>query len=338
MYKNNEMYDKAISKKVYSGSGIPDTVIEQFLKWWIPVDRIGFYPSSGTDVSQVFGMKCDAFFVADYFRRNILESCILEFNENFIVFEQGDKRGYFFLKDNNEVLQLLEACNIKLSLFVGVRDGCEEGGNYQCTNAIPFLEQVIALACDDGMDVYVDHSRFLEEYPNFIFGDRLIQWQGITSKEFNDHPIGEIKHYIVSKHTPQVWEWKNENIHLTLEYDSILNHITELDQIVCYGLCAALVRYKIGDEVFHNKIASLENFIRPMSNKNSNSGNLPHHILCELNHSDSNSVGLAVFGQGQHQDFLKILKDYPYQEELWIRLFFVNKEDFLTLKNMMNLQ
>lgn len=78
------------------------------------------------------------------------------------VFQYGNKWGVLFFQDNNEVLQRIVQSGYRLSAFVGIRDGCAEGGNYECVNEMPFLGKVLS-ASMDGMDYFTDHSSILEE-------------------------------------------------------------------------------------------------------------------------------------------------------------------------------
>ena len=64
MFENS--FHRAISSKSYPGTGVPDSVIKKFVDLWVPAKRIGFYPSSGTDLRRVFELDCNAFFFANY--------------------------------------------------------------------------------------------------------------------------------------------------------------------------------------------------------------------------------------------------------------------------------
>ena len=346
MFENS--FHRAISSKSYPGTGVPDSVIKKFVDLWVPAKRIGFYPSSGTDLRRVFELDCNAFFFAnysssktkDFYKKAIAESIpkiqFIEINREFIVFSRGSKRGYFFMIDNNEVLQLMEKCNLRLNLFVGMRDGCMEGGNYECTNTIPFLEKIISLSSDVGMDVYVDHSAFLHMYSNYIFGNRYIHFIEESTSQFNRHPIDSVQHYYVSLHKPEIWKWEKRNIKLTIEFDSILNHVSDLDYSVCRGLCTGFLMYKFREELNRKILKFPRRFFQPEFEIGWSGSDSLEMLLDRISHISCKIIGTTAFGQGQHQEYLSILGNTVIQKPLWLRFFHVDIDDFSGLKKMMN--
>ncbi len=66
-----------------------------------------------------------------------------------------------FGADNRRVLGLLARLGIELGWFVGICDGCQEGGNWECVNDMPFLEAVFRMVSPQGMLYYTDHSDLL---------------------------------------------------------------------------------------------------------------------------------------------------------------------------------
>lgn len=76
------------------------------------------------------------------------------------LFRLGRKFVFLFFQDNNQALARIHDAGLKITTFVGVCDGCMEGGNYECVHDDPFLAKVLATAAD-GMEYITDHSQLL---------------------------------------------------------------------------------------------------------------------------------------------------------------------------------
>jgi hypothetical protein len=78
--------------------------------------------------------------------------------------------------DNNELLGLFLAKGIRLSAIVIIRDGCVEGGNYECATGDGFFGRLMPVVADQ-LDYFRDHeprpidvpARFVEfEAPDYL--------------------------------------------------------------------------------------------------------------------------------------------------------------------------
>ena len=93
--------------------------------------------------------------------------------------DQKIQWGILFFEDNNIVLDRIRRYGGQINYFIGIKDGCGEGGNYQCVNEPPFLNKVLDCMADVGMTYITDHGfscthdefwrYFPEYYPNFSF-------------------------------------------------------------------------------------------------------------------------------------------------------------------------
>ena len=79
------------------------------------------------------------------------------------VFRSGGKWGFLFFQDNNEVLTRIANAGYLISGFMGIRDGCTEGGNYECVNEFPFFGKVLSLA-NSPFSYYTNHSALLTDF------------------------------------------------------------------------------------------------------------------------------------------------------------------------------
>lgn len=335
---------EATSEHIRETEHLADRMQNNFLFVWKPAARVGFYPSSGCSIQAVFDLDCQAFFFADrgslcdpqgaweQICGSLGEAVLVEQNEDFIVFEKGEKRGYFFFLDNNQVVELIRSTGSNLHTYVSVRDGCVEGGNYECTNRWPFLEKVVRLASSQGMDLLVDHSGFLDQYPQYIFGDRVITEIGLVERNFTDHPIGPTRHYQVGVHKPEVYEWVNGNLRLTIEYDSILNHLDELDGAITSLLCRKIARGVV-KKVNRCRMAPQPAwFFKPSLNPSWTALDSLKRVFEVAQKRQWLTVGVTAFGEGQHKEFLPFLQTQQIETPLWLRFFHIEQDDFKVIQ------
>ena len=94
--------------------------------------RVIFYPSS-----------CE---YSDDFQAVPFDTLVL----NSKAFRRSEKIGkvYCLNFDNNELLGLFAAKGIRLSAMIVIRDGCAEGGNYECVATDNFFERLMPVMAD----------------------------------------------------------------------------------------------------------------------------------------------------------------------------------------------
>lgn len=156
--------------------------------------RLCFYPSSGYSLLwAVMQLDCDLFVFSDKERSNSSWSKIradferhhrpLELvarGPDFVQFRSGRKTGVLIWEDNNLVLDRLHQAGLQVHHFVGICDGCCEGGNYECVHDRPFVRRLMRVAAD-GMRYSTDHSRPLQGF------ERHDGWGMWHSRTFLDH-------------------------------------------------------------------------------------------------------------------------------------------------------
>jgi hypothetical protein len=141
--------------------------------------RLCFYPSCGNRSPWVVtALDADVFVFSDKSPRSALQRqrFCRNFQQGFArhgmrpnlefatvrtrCFRLDGKLMFLFFQDNNKALARIHNAGWKISTFVGICDGCGEGGNYECIHADPFLSKVLAVATD-GMEYITDHSQLL---------------------------------------------------------------------------------------------------------------------------------------------------------------------------------
>ena len=144
--------------------------------------RLCFYPSCGRDLLWA-AMELDAeiFVLSDNgprtpssrqmfwhdvecdFRRNGIDLQPHSATRDVRVFQSNGKWAFLFFADNNDTLRRIVRAGHQLSSFVGIRDGCSEGGNFECVHNDPFLSKVLE-AATDVLSYFTDHSSVLTEH------------------------------------------------------------------------------------------------------------------------------------------------------------------------------
>lgn len=152
-------------------------------------DRLCFYPSSGYALLWVImGMDCDLFVFSDKdpdrvnwplikadFEKHGKPIELIAQGANHVQFTSGGKTGLLLLEDNNLALGRIRQANAQVHHFIGICDGCCEGGNYECVHESPFVKRLMTVAAQ-GMRYTTDHSDALQEqhrHRKFVNGMRL---------------------------------------------------------------------------------------------------------------------------------------------------------------------
>ena len=159
-----------------------------------PHQRLCFYPSSGYELLwAVMQLDCDLFVFSDKerrysswpkiradFARHHRPLELVAHGSDFVQFRSGRKTGLLLWEDNNQVLDRLQQAKLQVHHFVGICDGCCEGGNYECVHDRPFVRRLMRVA-DDGMRYSTDHSMPLQGFPPHS------GWGMWHSRKFLDH-------------------------------------------------------------------------------------------------------------------------------------------------------
>lgn len=147
-----------------------------------PHQRLCYYPSSWhTLINTIFTLDCDLFVLSE--QRRFPYSAItrkyrpdspttltlLHESAKHLCFQVAHVRRplktcWIFFEDNRETVQRLQAAHLRIDVFVGINDGCCEGGNYECVHEAPFMSQVLPLM-QHGASYITDHGTDLQRFP-----------------------------------------------------------------------------------------------------------------------------------------------------------------------------
>ena len=310
--------------------------------------RLLFYPSSGINRQRFFDQDYEVFVFVDNvtmweqnkdlhsecrrkfwqkFKSNLPPNIVLVGSTNLArVFRLGDKWGFLFFQDNNEVLNRIMTTSYSISKFIGIRDGCAEGGNYECVNEGYFFFKILFLMNPKGMTYLTDHTNILTHEKIIIGNKHLLKIPTTT----------DIK-YEISSHETMIHVWQSNSITLTLEHDSIGNHIHKIDGALvskqCKKLCNETSILYLGDKIDRCVNVPLGFFKPSRSWKNGwTAGDSLKLLLSLCEKHKWNIVGTTAFGEGNHSEFFEILNAWEGSHPKHIRIFYLDNDDFKDIK------
>jgi hypothetical protein len=309
--------------------------------------RLLFYPSSGINKQRFFDQDYDVFVFVDNvtkweenkdlhsecrrkfwkkFKSNLPPNIVLVGSTNLArVFRLGDKWGFLFFQDNNEALNRIMKSFNRISAFIGICDGCAEGGNYECVNDANFFKKVLFLMNPKGMTYLTDHTNLLT-HEKFIIGNKHLLKIPTTT---------DIK-YEISSHETMIHLWQGNSITLTLEHDSIGNHIHKIDGALVSKRCKRLCMEVCGLHLFDDMIdVSVPlRFFKP-SRSWKQGWTTVDSLMLLLNLCEKhkwNVVGTTAFGEGNHSEIFDILNAWEGSYPKHLRIFYLDDDDFEDIK------
>lgn len=142
-----------------------------------PHQRLCYYPSCGPHLLwAVMQLDADLFVFSDKeyrysswpsikndFKRHGHQLELIELEPGFVQFRSQGKIAMLFWEDNNIVVERLRQTGLQVHHFVGICDGCCEGGNYECVHERPFMRRLMRVAAWE-MRYSTDHSRPLQDF------------------------------------------------------------------------------------------------------------------------------------------------------------------------------
>lgn len=169
--------------------------------------KICFYPSSGFErLWVVMALDCDVFIFSDKqrrpapwptiqhdFLRHGRDVVLVEKSDRHVFFASGGKAALLFLEDNNQTLARIQSDFGWVHHFVGICDGCCEGGNDECVHDRPFMSRLLQNAAP-GMKYSTDHSQPLELRPVGWGGGVPSKTKFMPQVRWSEFPAPERRH------------------------------------------------------------------------------------------------------------------------------------------------
>lgn len=155
--------------------------------------RLCLYPSSGFQLLwAVMQLNADLFVFSDRqkelnpwskietdFQRHRRLVELLHEGADHLLFRSHGKLALYLYEDNNLTLKRLHAAGLQVHHFVGICDGCREGGNYECVHDLGYLRQLTQLAAPE-MRYTTDHSDLLQRQSSFNSKKKFLSYARLS--------------------------------------------------------------------------------------------------------------------------------------------------------------
>ena len=141
--------------------------------------RVCYYPSSWhTQISRIFLLDCDLFVLSEqrrfpfsvitqkYKRDSRSQLTLLHSSDKHLCFQIAHetrplKTCWIFFERNRDTVRRLQVADMHLDYFLGINDGCREGGNSECVHDAPFISLVLPLMKHNARYI-TDHGNDLQ--------------------------------------------------------------------------------------------------------------------------------------------------------------------------------
>jgi hypothetical protein len=249
-------------------------------------------------------------------------------------FSYSEKIGkvYCIKSDNNFLLATLREHDIRINSAVFIRDGCQEGGNYECTNTASYFGRLLPLLTDSS-NILTDHGT-----DNGFFDTPVIA-VNIAIPDFYNYlikrslPINDPILWQVQKIRKHPHEINLGNISLRILHDSIFDHLETFDLIVLFSKKPTGYFNYFGVDI--NWAPPFDEYFLCYR------GDRPQYVLFSrkyitclyrilrfANENRITKIGFIPFGNGKYEGVFRQMSEYRMQYPKEISLFHLNKDDF----------
>lgn len=261
-------------------------------------------------------------------------------SDNYRIEQREDRYFCFFFEDNNEVFEKIRHAGLPITTFIGINDGCREGGNYECVNSQPWLHKVFKRFPTSGGRYITDHSPIIypvnhqhwHPYPpephwEFIFGDWHLEGGYGRLRRYSSGMYGGGLQYEVNRHDRSVLRWESEtDVTVTLEHDNIANYCESLDGVVVSRRCKDQL-----DELC--EFTPQQQVIRGWHSRTEDEEYFTRYVLEWAADNQLSTVGTIAYGQGEHEGVLKVLNRWAKAYPQRVRIFFFDEGDFQDIRS-----
>ncbi len=240
--------------------------------------------------------------------------------------------------DNNKALRILKDYGIKIQCFIGIQDGCIQGGNYECVNNNSFFgrlspvldEKVLYLtnhwdSCLQRVDPIIEDYGFLnvnygvaDSFSSIPLFDESISF---SCHESNERNIVRIP---IQRKNPQTLEKLIGKIIVKISHASIWDHEDEFDCIIHSDF------YKIAKENYC-PADNEERVYISLSKINRD----PIFLLDEAQKNGWRRIGLVPFMNGHYHDFVEYCRNYNGDFPEVLHFFYLEDRDMAELRGLL---
>ena len=264
-------------------------------------------------------------------------------NSNELYREEKKGKVYCLRRDNNEVLGILYAKGISVSALIIIRDGCCEGGNYECVAGDGFWGRLMPVLSKN-FDLFFDNHRKGTTNSDKILPDIPAQFTEFPNPNFlkpfiqMSRPINGVKafHGILIPSSERTFRLGKINVRIIR--DSIWRDFEQFDLV--------LVR-----DTGSTRSAT-ENYLRGLVNEgfttekcrfiSSFEMNLGvstfREILKSANEMRSSRVSIMPMANGRYSRIAKEITEWHGEYPQEISFYHLNDGDYKSLSPLVNLQ
>lgn len=236
--------------------------------------------------------------------------------------------------DNNRALRILKGAGVKIKCFVGINDGCSEGGNHECVNNSSFFGRLSPILDDEIYYItdHFDNARDLEgltgklgflnthyEVTEF-FDEELITFD---ENVFYGDPQYRKEHiwFIPLRRKDDMTRgYRLGNIYISASHASIWEHEDEFDCII-HGNMSQKAAVNYVPEPQKRCYMPLH-----MVDKD------PSWLLRKAEKNRWKRIGLIPYLQGHYQEFLAICKEWKGKYPEAIQFFHLEERDMTEVR------
>lgn len=226
--------------------------------------------------------------------------------------------------DNNELLGLFAARGIRLSALVIIRDGCAEGGNYECAARVSFFSRVMPLMTDE-FAYFTDHGYPPRRAPA-VFTETAVPIH-IGPFVFSSAPLAPMRAFRVTAPEPERRDFTLGRIQVTVARESIWGAVDRSDYMVVTG-SPGIPRYIRGrfgnpvpdfnvDVVDRNmSVTSIEKYLR----------------MC--NERKLSRISFMPLANGAYEGILREIEEWTGEFPRQISFYHLHAEDYWRIRSV----
>jgi len=236
--------------------------------------------------------------------------------------------------DTNRALRILKENGVKIQCFVGIRDGCNEGGNYECVNTNSFFGRLSPIL-DNKVYYITDHFDYYRgeidpllgklgfmnvNYENTdSFDDSLLFDESVFFNQYFNS-LQDITVIPIQRKDPQTIERMIGKIKVSVSHASVWDYESDLDCIIHGELTHE------GNENYfqlkpHRTYLSVQNIIR-----------VPEYILAQAQLNKWKKIGLIPFMNGQYNGFIEACLNWNAEYPEKLHFFHLEDRDMIELR------
>ncbi len=282
-------------------------LIKQVIDLLQNIDRTGtvfFYPSSCSYQEEFQALPFDNVILNS---RSFRENC---------------KIGKVFCTniDNNALLGVFKKLDINITDIVIIRDGCMEGGNYECCSRSNFLGKAIGIQ-KSSFNVYSCHgfSR-VPDIPANIESAGVPEF--VSMLRFFSDPLGDQRGFKISPRTYDKKEFKLGQIKVGIRRESITASLADYDLVLLRDSFPLINSFQsfVKGEGLHPK----EKFFVIKSQSDASF----KEFLERAKNSKWQKVAALPFGKGRYQNVLSEIEEHSSSSLQEIDFYHLHKSDY----------